>query len=73
MRVFHERFIAWVQSAQAYTKFWVAFLGGVLIIVTQSVAIPEDWSRWITTGIALATAFSVFQFPNKVPPVDPGE
>lgn len=67
VRSFHEKFIGWVQSAQAYAKFWVAVAGGVLIIATQNVPIPDEWVGWATTGIAILTAFSVYQWPNAVP------
>lgn len=57
----------WLVKAQEYTKFIAAFLGGVLVILTQTVGdsfIPEDWRGWVVTAIAVLTAFSVYQFPN---------
>ena len=73
IRSFHEKFIALIASAQAYAKFWVAVAGGVLIIATQNVPIPEEWVGWATTGIAILTAFSVYQWPNAVPPLSIAE
>lgn len=70
VKTFHEKFIAAIKSAQAYTKFWIAFFGGGLIIVTNVVPIDPQWAKWIGIGLAIATAFSVYQFPNVVPPVD---
>ena len=67
VRSFHGKIIAGIQSAQAYAKFWVAVAGGLLIIATQNVPIPEEWVGWATTGIAILTAFSVYQWPNAVP------
>jgi hypothetical protein len=53
-----------IKRAQAYTKFWVAVAGGILIIVTGNLELPAEIIKWIQTGISIATAFSVFQFPN---------
>lgn len=73
IRSFHEKFIALIAEAQAYTKFWVGFAGGVLAIVTVNIPIDPQVSKWIVTGIAIATAFSVYKFPNVIPPVIPVE
>lgn len=62
---------ALITRAQEYTKFWVAVVGGVLFIVSDNLALPEEVLTWVKVGIAIATAFSVYQFPN-VPQV-PGE
>lgn len=70
MKAFHDKFIAGLKSAQAYAKFWVAVAGGVLIIITSNVPIDAEVERWITTGLAIVTAFSVFAFPNAVPEID---
>lgn len=70
MRAVHDKIIAGIKSAQAYTKFWVAVAGGVLAIIAQSISIPDDVQGYITSAIAIATAFSVYKFPNVVPPVD---
>ena len=53
-----------IKKAQGYTKFWVAVVGGILIIVSGNLELPAEVIRWIQTGISIATAFSVFQFPN---------
>lgn len=70
MKSFHDKFIAALKSAQAYAKFWVAVAGGVLIVITSNVPIDEEITRWITTGLAIITAFSVYAFPNTVPDID---
>lgn len=73
VRSFHEKFIGWVQSAQAYAKFWVAVVGGALVIVSQNVPIDPQVQGWITSALAIATAFSVWAFPNAVPPLSIAE
>ena len=71
LRSFHERVASWIKTAQHYTKFWVAVAGGALTIVSGELAIDEDAKRYIQIGIAVLTAFSVYQFPNA--PADPDE
>lgn len=64
MDKFHEKVAAWIRSAQKYTKFWVAVAGGVLAVVVGEIPLPDDYVRYAQVAIALATAFSVYQFPN---------
>lgn len=66
MSGFHNKFVGWLKQAQTYTKFWVAVAGGVLIIVTDTVAIDPTIQGWVLKGLAIATAFSVYAFPNSV-------
>lgn len=61
---FHERVAAVIRSAQKYTKFWVAVAGGVLAIIAGEIPLPDDYERYAQVAIALATAFSVYRFPN---------
>jgi hypothetical protein len=61
---FHENVSAWIKSAQRYTKFWVAVLGGALIILSGELPIDDEVSKWLKIGLAILTAFSVYQFPN---------
>lgn len=64
-----EKVVEFIKRAQAYAKFWVAFLGGVAAIIVANLDIPDEWNRWLATGIAIVTAFSVLEVPN-VPVVD---
>lgn len=64
MDKFHEKVAGWIRSAQKYTKFWVAVLGGALTVIAGEVAIDETVGRYIQIGLAVLTAFSVYQFPN---------
>jgi len=50
-------------KAQGYAKFLVAMLGALL--GAGSLLIPDDWGKWVTLSIAMLTAFSVYQIPNK--------
>lgn len=73
IRSFHEKFIALIAQAQAYTKFWIGVAGGLVSIVSLNIPVDPQVSKWIVTGIAIATAFSIYKFPNVVPPVIPVE
>jgi hypothetical protein len=53
-----------IKKAQAYTKFAVAVVGGVLIIVSTNLELPDEVTKWAQIVIAIATAFSVYAFPN---------
>ena len=53
-----------IRKAQGYTKFWVAVVSGILIVVSTNLELPADVIKWIQVGIAIATAFSVYAFPN---------
>ena len=53
-----------IKKAQAYTKFAVSVIGGVLIIVSTNLDLPDEVTKWAQIGIAIATAFSVYAFPN---------
>lgn len=64
MDAFHKKVVDWIRSAQKYTKFWVAVLGGALTVVAGQVALDPEVSRIVQIGLALLTAFSVYQFPN---------
>lgn len=68
MQKFHERVSEYIRAAQVYAKFWAAVAGGVLIVITGQVPLPEGWQEGITVVLAIVTAFSVYQFPNA--PVD---
>lgn len=70
MRSVHEKIIAGIKAAQAYTKFWVAVAGAVFAIIASELPIPDDVAGWVLKIIAIATAFSVWAFPNAVPPVE---
>jgi hypothetical protein len=59
-----------IKRAQAYTKFYVAVIGGILIILSD--VLPDEWKHYAQVAIAIATAFSVYQFPNVVVDV-PGD
>ena len=41
-----EKVVAFIKRAQAYAKFWVAFVGGIAEIVTANLDIPDEWQRW---------------------------
>jgi len=73
MRAVHEKIIAGIIAAQAYAKFWVAFIGGGLAIVSANIPIDPQVQSWITTGLAIATAFSVWAVPNLTPPLSIAE
>ena len=64
MDKFHVKVAGWIKQAQKYTKFWVAVLGGALTVVAGEVAIDETVARYVQIGLAILTAFSVYQFPN---------
>jgi hypothetical protein len=64
MKTFHDKVAAWIKTAQQYTKFWVAVVGGALVIITGELALDDEVVRYIRIGIAILTAFSVYQFPN---------
>lgn len=64
-----ENVVGFIKRAQAYAKFWVAVVGGVLFIVANNLELPEEVLTWVNVAIAIVTAFSVYQFPN-VPVVD---
>ena len=53
---------AFIVQAQAYAKLAVAIVGGVLVIAAQF--FPPVSVPYITAGIAIMTAFSVYKFPN---------
>jgi hypothetical protein len=61
---FHENVSAWIKSAQKYTKFWVAVIGGAFAIVAGELPIDDEVAKYIQVGLLIATAFSVYQFPN---------
>ena len=48
--------------AQIYAKFIAATVVGILAI--GSLLIPAEWAGYITTGLIVLTAFSVWKFPN---------
>lgn len=48
--------------AQVYAKFIAASVVGILAI--GSLLIPAEWAGYITTGLIVLTAFSVWRFPN---------
>ena len=52
----------WIKTAQEYTKFIVAVVGGLLVV--GAAFIPAEWSPYVTAVVAAATAFSVYKFPN---------
>jgi uncharacterized YccA/Bax inhibitor family protein len=51
-----------IVQAQAYTKFIVAVVGGLVTVLAAF--IPSEWSPIIQAVLAAATAFSVYAFPN---------
>jgi hypothetical protein len=53
-----------IKKAQGYTKFYVAVVGGILIILSD--VLPEEWKHYAQVAISIATAFAVYQFPNVV-------
>ena len=59
-----EKISAFIKKAQGYTKFAVAVVGGVLIIVSTNLDLPDEVIKWSQIVIAIATAFSVYTFPN---------
>jgi hypothetical protein len=71
VKTFHDKVAAWIKTAQQYTKFWVAVVGGVLVIITGELALDDEVVRYIRIGIAVLTAFSVYRFPNV--PTDGGD
>jgi len=49
-----------------YGKFWAALLGAVGVGLTSSGIIDTGQSEAIvTSGVALLTAFGVYQIPNR--------
>lgn len=64
---------AFIKKAQAYTKFGVAVIGGVLIIVSNNIDLPDEVHKWAQIVVAIATAFSVYAFPNVTSDDEPGE
>ena len=59
----------YIRQAQAYTKFIVAVVGGLVTVLAGF--IPSEWAPIIQSVIAAATAFSVYQFPNVTPADEP--
>ena len=58
-----------IAVAQVYAKFIVAAVGGALTIGT--LIIPADWAGYVSTGLIVLTAFSVFKFTNGTKEVSP--
>lgn len=54
-----------IKEAQAYTKFIVAVVGGLLTIAAGF--IPADWANTAQSVLVALTAFSVYAFPNVTP------
>jgi len=49
-----------------YGKFWVALLGAVGVGLSSSGVVDTGQSQAIvTSGVALLTAFGVYQVPNR--------
>jgi hypothetical protein len=67
-----ETISAFIRKAQAYTKFAVAIIGGVLIIISTNLELPGEVVKWAQVVVAILTAFSVYAFPN-VPEDVPGD
>jgi len=65
-----KKAIEFIKQWQAYAKFWVAVIGGVLFIVSDNINLPDEVTKWVQVGIAIVTAFSVYRFPNKIPDVE---
>jgi hypothetical protein len=49
-------------KVQNYAKFIVAILGAVAS--TGSLLLPEEWSKYVTFAIVVATAIAVYKVPN---------
>ena len=59
-----ETISAYLRKAQEYTKFIVAIVGGLLIIVSTNLELPGEFTKWAQIVVAILTAFSVYAFPN---------
>ena len=53
-----------IKKAQEYSKFIAAVVGGVFIVVSGNLELPADVVKWVQIGVAILTAFAVYQFPN---------
>lgn len=59
------KIVGFIKEAQAYTKFIVAVVTGLLTIAAGF--IPADWAQAAQAVILALGAFSVYRFPNVTP------
>ena len=62
-----EKISAFIKKAQGYTKFAVAVVGGVLIIVSTNLDLPDEVIKWSQIVIAIATAINRERVTNLGP------